>query len=717
MRQTNLLNLLGGGTSLSAPIGLAANGIDETTIKLNWVIPLGIQDGYKVYRSDDNVMFTEIADIADPDANSYSDSDVALVIGTTYYYKMTSYEGVNESPETTVVSAELADLTPPDSPTTLAAIIDVNGDPELTWTNAVASDVVKLEIQRKPEGGFYDTTFTLENETLETYTDVTTTYGTLYYYHIRAVDDFDNVSPWSNEVSVVAQDTTAPSTPTNPAVVSEETRANVSWTKSPESDVAAYRIYQSLNDVMFSLAREVTDFWSSAYVKDLTDGLTYYFQVSAVDNEGNESAKSASVSTLITNTAPPAPAITTKYLVPTGTYEDHPTFNWSMAEIPDLDFFNVYRSADGVFYAVIATAPGPGALSGFYMDFDTKIVAQTVYYKVTAVDTNGLESADSNVAEFGPATPPEAPSNFKVKFTSNNSTEWTWDAPTDISNVGGYHTYRSETHDGVYVLDHTTNDPNITSRLQVGGGGGQEYFYKIASFHDLDSTVESAMVGPEPHPDDTTPPEVPTGLTVDVAAWDPSQNDNYEQTFDWDEVADAAGDLQGYYVLSSNDGGLTWQGSGGTPIAAPPTTQITSDPYDWTTGIKRPWEKLYAVVSVDNYLQQSANSNTVKPQDDDLSLPAAPTSPTSSEDSPGVVTVGWTYVPDGMIDYYEIHRSTDDVIFALVGDTSGDVNNFGTQSFDDDTVAGATQYYYQIRAVHLGGGFGPFSPSTTITTA
>ena len=80
------------------------------------------------------------------------------------------------------------------------------------------------------------------------------------------------------------------------------------WTPSPSSDVVEYRVYQSLIENIFAIGAEcnavvITDdsqeCMTKAIVPDLVTGYRYHFVVTAVDEGGNESEPSNTVSITI----------------------------------------------------------------------------------------------------------------------------------------------------------------------------------------------------------------------------------------------------------------------------------------------------------------------------------------------------------------------------------------------------------------------------------
>lgn len=91
--------------SLSAPTNLVATG-QYKKIELSWN---GIENAasYRIYRSTTNTDPFSLVGTVDAPATTYPDADASLVIGTTYYYRVTAVNGSGqESPPSNIASAK-----------------------------------------------------------------------------------------------------------------------------------------------------------------------------------------------------------------------------------------------------------------------------------------------------------------------------------------------------------------------------------------------------------------------------------------------------------------------------------------------------------------------------------------------------------------------------------------------------------------------------------
>ncbi|MEO0797285.1 MAG: DUF6288 domain-containing protein [Verrucomicrobiota bacterium] len=158
----------------------------------------------------------------------------------------------------------------------------------LTWDEPSNEDVTSFEVLRSlVSGGPYDSLgFVTDNR----FVDSGLTNGVTYYYVLRAVDLVEEVSNSTSEVSAVpADDTTAPAAATALTAVNGYTRVYLNWDDSPEADATSYNIYRANTSAgPYGLLGNSGS--QSAYTDtSLSNGVTYYYRVTAVDLAGNES--------------------------------------------------------------------------------------------------------------------------------------------------------------------------------------------------------------------------------------------------------------------------------------------------------------------------------------------------------------------------------------------------------------------------------------------
>jgi hypothetical protein len=112
--------------------------------------------------------------------------------------------------------------------------------------------------------------------------------GTVYKYSVVAISGNSESLP-SAEVSVTPKDVFPPSAPVNLAAIAGVNTVELNWDRSADPDLKSYRVYRNDAVVMQDLD---TPSFSDKQVKA---GERYRYAVTAVDQAGNESAKSAVV--------------------------------------------------------------------------------------------------------------------------------------------------------------------------------------------------------------------------------------------------------------------------------------------------------------------------------------------------------------------------------------------------------------------------------------
>ncbi|MFC1946898.1 fibronectin type III domain-containing protein, partial [Chloroflexota bacterium] len=303
----------------AVPTGLVATatpGVEEITLEWDDNSESDLA-GYNVYRSiDSGGSPTPYAKINGSlvATSHYADNTVMELV--TYYYVVKAVDnGTNESAYSNEDNAAVADLAPA-APTNLVATA-IPGVEEITleWDDNSESDLAGYNVYRSTDTGGSPTPYTKINGTLmatSTYIDDEVYGGGTYYYVVKAVDNGVNESDYSNEDSATIDDV-APAAPTGLVATAtpgvEETI--LEWDDNSESDLVGYNIYRSTDSggspapyTKINGSLVVT----SNYTDDtVTELVTYYYVVKAVDNGSNESDNSNEDSAAA-DLAPAAPA-------------------------------------------------------------------------------------------------------------------------------------------------------------------------------------------------------------------------------------------------------------------------------------------------------------------------------------------------------------------------------------------------------------------------
>jgi predicted small lipoprotein YifL len=126
------------------------------------------------------------------------------------------------------------------------------------------------------------------------YIDRTSQWDTPYTYSVVATKGRAESLPWIAGKPVSAADIYAPSVPAELSAFPSSDGIELTWRRSPESDLAGYFVYRSVNGGAFEKQGALVNvpIYSDRSVEH---GKTYRYAVSAIDRKANESEKSAPV--------------------------------------------------------------------------------------------------------------------------------------------------------------------------------------------------------------------------------------------------------------------------------------------------------------------------------------------------------------------------------------------------------------------------------------
>ncbi len=426
-------------TSLGAPSGLTAstsNGI----VTLNWTAVTGASY-YKVYRSTTSGSFSATPYQDNVATNSFTDSGATA--GTTYYYVVTAYNGVNSAQ-----SAQVS-MKPIQTFTITNATVLSSTSIELSWPAVAGADSYDIRYGTNPAS----LTPLASQTSPKTFTGLTS--NSTYYFVVVAKN---SVGGSNTQLSNQASATTAFGAPTGLAATANHNQVGLNW--NSVSGASTYKIYRGTSSGSRSYLGSSN---TNAYL-DLAaeNGTSYYYTVRA-DN-GTESADSSEVA---------AKPIST-FSLTAATAASASTINLTWESATGADSYDVqYGTSTGVYLLSVS-----GVTSSYTL---SSLDSGTIYYvSIRARNTVGAGTT-KNSNERNAKTALGAPATLALSATPG-AVAISWGAVTGATN---YNVYRSESTGGPYTQIQSAVVG--TSYSDSGRSNGTTYFYVVRSYNGLES--------------------------------------------------------------------------------------------------------------------------------------------------------------------------------------------------------------------------------------
>jgi fibronectin type 3 domain-containing protein len=280
-----------------------------------------------------------------------------------------------------------------------------------------------------------------------TFIDDTVSQGKSYRYRVELLDMYGQALE-RIERRVQAGAPEVPEAPGDVKAQAGEGQVSLSWSYRPYRNQAddltvGFRIYRQESGgrpiVLTPTPVLRIEGWLSYIDTEVQNGKTYTYQVEAVDMIGAASPRRSSLPVTPTDARAP--------LVPTGLRgvdtEEGVLLLWRLSPDLDLASYNVLRSqrVEGE-YLRINSEPVPGDQARY---LDREVIRGTsYYYRVSAVDSSGNESAPCGPTSVLPADsePPPELSGLQAEVDADRrSVTLRWNRP-EIPDLQGYFVYR-----------------------------------------------------------------------------------------------------------------------------------------------------------------------------------------------------------------------------------------------------------------------------------
>jgi hypothetical protein len=185
-------------------------------------------------------------------------------------------------------------VTPPEKPAGIAPV-NVPQGVRLTWQGRGTD----FRVFRKVGDGEYAP---VANVQTPEWTDTGTEYGKRYNYLVQSIvkvgDRKEAESELSDEASIVPRDIFPPAAPKGLQASSAPNSIELNWERNTEEDLNGYRVYRAEGNGALEKIAEVSVVPSYSDRK-VEQGKTYRYAITAVDQAGNESPRSATVDAVL----------------------------------------------------------------------------------------------------------------------------------------------------------------------------------------------------------------------------------------------------------------------------------------------------------------------------------------------------------------------------------------------------------------------------------
>lgn len=355
---------------------------DVNTIAFEWGL---VQDsnvmGYHIYRKEANAQdFEKIATLNSRFNTHYADNK--LKSSTQYIYHFTTFDKDNSiSPYSAAVTATTLSIS---AIPYVQAIGNYPRQVKIIWSPHQDPRVIGYIIQRKDKNGVWKEIGNIKSRLLVEFLDTNLEDGTTYTYEVLAYNAQNSLSSPSPAVSATTKPKPTPITNFS-ATFNEPKQITLKWDLHPNKEVVSYKILRSgiISSLFTTLAilPSNTNVYHDSIRKD---GEKYQYKIIATDKDGIDSLESRPIAGE-TLQIPSTPSITHAQIE-----NGAVVIRWIPTDKRTKEYL-VYKK-DSIFFT--ETLRYNKVLTPEFIDREIKAGGK-YYYRVSAIDANGLESKPS----------------------------------------------------------------------------------------------------------------------------------------------------------------------------------------------------------------------------------------------------------------------------------------------------------------------------------
>jgi len=502
-------------TPPTMPTGLTG-GAGYTNANFSWTASTDnvAVAGYNIFRCQPTAQFQSCTGVYYDQTTSttYIDSG-PLTSNTPYNYQVEAFDTANNNSPLSTALFLLTLRTSADSPTALTAKPISGKEIDLSWSPP--SDTTGLSSYLIFAGNSPTNLAQIAktSSSTTTYRDLNLNAATDYYYGVEAVE-----SGKDSAMCPTVKSTTLPlpNPPANIATTPEPTTITISWQENPPQNglpVTDYQIWEGPTSVGLTKVATVPAPTTSYTARSLTASTLYFFEITAVDSNNDDSVPSSEfyVRTL---PLPPAPG----HLAATTPSATQIALTWKWTALPNGLPISHYLVDCGT------SSSGPpqvGQSSTTSYTYRSASPATEYYCQVIAVDTQNNQSQPS--AQITATTPPMPAAPVDVTATAGSATKitvgWTENIPAGGLPITNYTVWWGTSPTGLSKLATTSK----TSYSQTSLSPSTTYYYAVTatdSGNDISpmSGSASATTDAAPAAPQNVTPTASSGTNV-VVTW------------------------------------------------------------------------------------------------------------------------------------------------------------------------------------------------------
>lgn len=443
------------------PTNLVGSLGADNVINLNWTDNATTESGFVIERRTSSGSFSQIATLG-PNTTTYSDNS-GLVCGTTYTYRLSSYNGSGSSYSNECTVASVAC---PGAPTNLTTTSNSTTQISLSW-NDNSGNETGYKIERSSPGNTSFSQVATIGPNVTSYTNEGLTCSTPYYYRVRAYNG-DGNSNYSNESSVSTRSCIqAPSNLIATSVLN--TQIDLSWTDNADNE-SNFKIERStsasfVTSTVLNTGSNVTTYSDTG----LICSTLYYYRVTAYNEYG--SSTYSNVNSATTKTCIAAPSLLSSEAISNSQI----VLNWTDNADNESGFkIEQSSSVNGPY----SEAGNVGANVSTYTS--SAQCGTLVYFRVRAYNSFG-SSNYSNVTYNTTKACIQTPTDILVTGISNTQIGISW---TDNSNnETGFRIERNSPGNSSYSQIAVVGT-NVTHYTDEELECNTLYYYRIIAFNN-----------------------------------------------------------------------------------------------------------------------------------------------------------------------------------------------------------------------------------------